>query len=105
MDKAGDLLDVFRDVLLTARLDDRERFKQVGSEPVLALCSSGLAACQGSVPAIAVADEWALANCRFWSRSALSHILEDKFIRQHLAHFSQMLGCWKQTSCRVIMGG
>ena len=29
-DKAGDLLDLFRDVLLTARLDDRERFKQVG---------------------------------------------------------------------------
>ena len=29
-DKAGDLLDLARDVLLTARLDDRERFKQVG---------------------------------------------------------------------------
>jgi Zn-dependent M16 (insulinase) family peptidase len=29
-DKAGDLLDIARDVLLTARLDDRERFKQVG---------------------------------------------------------------------------
>ena len=28
-DKAGDLLDLFTDVLLTARLDDRERFKQV----------------------------------------------------------------------------
>ncbi len=26
--KAGDLFDLFRDVLLTARLDDRERFKQ-----------------------------------------------------------------------------
>ena len=29
-DKAGDLLELFRDVLLTARLDDCERFKQVG---------------------------------------------------------------------------
>ena len=28
-DKAGDMMDVVRDVLLTARLDDRERFKQV----------------------------------------------------------------------------
>ncbi len=28
-DKAADLLDLFSDVLLTARLDDRERFKQV----------------------------------------------------------------------------
>ncbi|PSC73335.1 presequence protease chloroplastic mitochondrial-like [Micractinium conductrix] len=28
-DKAGDLLDIARDVLLTARLDDRERFKQM----------------------------------------------------------------------------
>ncbi|BDA40898.1 Presequence protease, mitochondrial [Coccomyxa sp. Obi] len=28
-DKAGDLLDLFTDVLLTARLDDRERFKQM----------------------------------------------------------------------------
>ena len=28
-DKTGDMLDLFRDVLLTARLDDRERFKQV----------------------------------------------------------------------------
>ncbi len=28
-DKAGDLLDLFSDVLLTARLDDRDRFKQV----------------------------------------------------------------------------
>lgn len=27
--KAGDLFDLFRDILLTARLDDRERFKQV----------------------------------------------------------------------------
>ena len=35
-DKAGDLLELFRDVLLTARLDDRERFKQV---PVLAPCA------------------------------------------------------------------
>ena len=32
-DKAADLLELFRDVLLTARLDDRERFKQV---PLLA---------------------------------------------------------------------
>lgn len=28
--KAADLFDLFRDVLLTARLDDQERFKQVG---------------------------------------------------------------------------
>ena len=28
-DKAGDLLQLFQDVLLTARLDDQERFKQV----------------------------------------------------------------------------
>ena len=34
-DKAADLLELFRDVLLTARLDDRERFKQV---PFLAPC-------------------------------------------------------------------
>ena len=27
-DKAGDMLDIVRDILLTARLDDRERFKQ-----------------------------------------------------------------------------
>ena len=33
-DKAGDLLDLFRDVLLTAPLDDRERFKQVGDSGV-----------------------------------------------------------------------
>jgi len=28
-DKAGDLLDLYRDLLLTARLDDRDRFKQM----------------------------------------------------------------------------
>lgn len=28
-DKAGDLLELFHDVLLTARLDDKERFRQV----------------------------------------------------------------------------
>jgi Zn-dependent M16 (insulinase) family peptidase len=28
-DKAGDMLDIARDILLTARLDDRERFKQM----------------------------------------------------------------------------
>lgn len=28
-DKSGDMLDIMRDVLLTARLDDKERFKQV----------------------------------------------------------------------------
>ena len=28
-EKAGDLLSLFQDVLLTARLDDRERFRQV----------------------------------------------------------------------------
>jgi hypothetical protein len=27
--KAGDLLDITRDILTTARLDDKERFKQV----------------------------------------------------------------------------
>lgn len=32
-DKAGDLLDIVRDLLLTARLDDQERFKQVGTVP------------------------------------------------------------------------
>lgn len=40
-DKAADLLDLFRDVLLTARLDDRERFKQVPRRPthfVLHVC-------------------------------------------------------------------
>ncbi len=30
-DKAGDLLDLFHDVLLTARLDDKARFRQVRS--------------------------------------------------------------------------
>ena len=33
-DKSGDLLDLFRDVLLTARLDDQERFKQVLAPPL-----------------------------------------------------------------------
>ena len=28
-DKAGDMLDIVRDILLTARLDNKERFKQV----------------------------------------------------------------------------
>ena len=28
-DKAGDLLELFHDVLLTSRLDDKERFRQV----------------------------------------------------------------------------
>lgn len=28
-DKAADLLDLFHDVLLTARLDDKARFRQV----------------------------------------------------------------------------
>ena len=28
-DKASDLLDLFHDVLLTARLDDKARFRQV----------------------------------------------------------------------------
>jgi hypothetical protein len=34
-DRSGDLLELFHDVLLTARLDDRERFRQVStpSEP------------------------------------------------------------------------
>jgi Zn-dependent M16 (insulinase) family peptidase len=32
-DKAGDLLDLFRDVLLSARLDDYDRFKQAMSWP------------------------------------------------------------------------
>lgn len=34
-DKAGDLLQLFQDVLLTARLDDQERFKQVTHLPSL----------------------------------------------------------------------
>ena len=34
-DKAGDLLELFQDVLLTARLDDQERFKQVPASPLL----------------------------------------------------------------------
>jgi hypothetical protein len=28
-DKAGDLMDLFHDVLLTAKLDDKARFRQV----------------------------------------------------------------------------
>ena len=37
-DKAGDLLELFHDVLLTARLDDQERFKQVRlTAPLFAL--------------------------------------------------------------------
>ena len=34
-DKAGDLLELFHDVLMTARLDDQERFKQVSDPPLL----------------------------------------------------------------------
>ena len=30
-EKAGDMLDLMRDILLTARLNDKERFKQVGA--------------------------------------------------------------------------
>ena len=30
-EKAGDMLDLMRDILLTARLDDKERFKQVSA--------------------------------------------------------------------------
>lgn len=37
-DKAGDMLDIARDILLTARLDDRERFKQVGWRGVRGRC-------------------------------------------------------------------
>lgn len=37
-DKAGDMLDIVHDILLTARLDDKERFKQVGAG---ALCALG----------------------------------------------------------------
>ena len=47
-DKAGDLLELFRDVLLTARLDDRERFKQV---PVLAPCALRMASAASQVQA------------------------------------------------------
>ena len=47
-DKAGDLLELFRDVLLTARLDDRERFKQV---PVLAPCALHMASAASQVQA------------------------------------------------------
>ena len=32
-DKTGDMLDLFRDVLLTSRLDDQDRFRQVRSSP------------------------------------------------------------------------
>ena len=32
-DKAVDMLDIVRDILLTARLDNKERFKQVGVWP------------------------------------------------------------------------
>lgn len=39
-DKAGDMLDIARDILLTARLDDRERFKQVGRMEELRGCCS-----------------------------------------------------------------
>lgn len=34
-DKSGDLLDLFRDVLLTSRLDDQDRFRQVRSAPLV----------------------------------------------------------------------
>lgn len=30
-DKAGDLLDIFHDILLTAKFDDYERFKQASA--------------------------------------------------------------------------
>ena len=33
-DRSGDLLELFRDVLLEARLDDRERFRQVSCSSV-----------------------------------------------------------------------
>lgn len=29
-DKAGDMMDIVRDILLTAKFDDFDRFKQVG---------------------------------------------------------------------------
>ncbi len=32
-DRSGDLLELFHDVLLEARLDDRERFRQVSAAP------------------------------------------------------------------------
>ena len=36
-DKAGDLLELIQDILLTAKLDDRERFKQVGNSALICL--------------------------------------------------------------------
>ena len=36
-DKAGDLLELIQDILLTAKLDDRERFKQVGNSASMSL--------------------------------------------------------------------
>ncbi len=41
-DKSGDMLDIVRDILLNTRLDDKERFKQVGST----FSTPGFGACQ-----------------------------------------------------------
>ena len=43
-DKSGNLLDIMRDVLLTAKLDDKERFKQVSTGQCwLCVCSQTVA--------------------------------------------------------------
>ena len=38
-DRSGDLLELFHDVLLEARLDDRERFRQVSCVLRLVVCA------------------------------------------------------------------
>ena len=45
--KAGDLFELFRDILLTARLDDRERFKQARRSTALGNYCEALASRQG----------------------------------------------------------
>lgn len=46
-DKAGDLLELIQDILLTAKLDDRERFKQVGAPPGALWCLERVAEGKG----------------------------------------------------------
>ena len=46
-DKAGDLLELIQDILLTAKLDDRERFKQVGAPPGALRCLERVAEGKG----------------------------------------------------------
>lgn len=43
--KAPDMLDLMRDILLTARLDDKDRFKQVCLPACLPACTIHMPAC------------------------------------------------------------